>query len=124
VLLFVIALGLSMGATALVARRVGEKDESAAGLVAVQAIVVGLLISGLTAILGYFFAADLLRVMGGSEDVVKTGTRYTRVILGGSATIFLLFLINAVFRGAGDAGNGDARAVAGEHRQYVSGFHA
>jgi putative MATE family efflux protein len=94
---------LSIGATALVARRVGEKDESAAGLVAVQAIVVGLFISALTAILGYFFAADLLRVMGGSEDVVKMGTRYTRVILGGSATIFLLFLINAVFRGAGDA---------------------
>ena len=103
VLLFVIALGLSIGATALVARRVGEKDESAAGLVAVQAIVVGLFISALTAILGYFFAADLLRVMGGSEDVVKMGTRYTRIILGGSATIFLLFLINAVFRGAGDA---------------------
>jgi putative MATE family efflux protein len=103
VLLFVIALGLSMGATALVARRIGEKDESAAGLVAVQAIVVGLFISALIAILGYFFAADLLRVMGGSEDVVKMGTRYTRVILGGSATIFLLFLINAVFRGAGDA---------------------
>jgi putative MATE family efflux protein len=103
VLLFVIALGLSMGATALVARRIGEKDEASAGLVAVQAIVVGLLVSGLTAILGYFFAADLLRVMGGSEDVVKMGTRYTRVILGGSATIFLLFLINAVFRGAGDA---------------------
>jgi putative MATE family efflux protein len=103
VLLFVIALGLSMGATALVARRIGEKDHAAAGLVAVQAIIVGLLVSGLTAVFGYFFAADLLRVMGGSEDVVKMGTGYTRVILGGSATIFLLFLINAVFRGAGDA---------------------
>src|SRR5438552_14904696 len=98
VLLFVIALGLSIGATALVARRVGEKDESAAGLVAVQAIVVGLVISGVTASLGYFYAADLLRVMGGSEDVVKMGTGYTQMILGGSATIFLLFLINAVFR--------------------------
>jgi putative MATE family efflux protein len=102
-LLFVIALGLSMGATALVARRIGEKDQAAAGLVAVQAIAVGLFISALTAIFGYFFAADLLRVMGGSEDVVKMGTTYTRMMLGGSATIFLLFLINAVFRGAGDA---------------------
>ncbi|HEY6392187.1 MAG TPA: MATE family efflux transporter, partial [Bryobacteraceae bacterium] len=102
-LLFVIALGLSMGATATVARRIGEKDHAAAELVAVQAIVVGLFISALTAILGYFYAADLLRVMGGSEDVVKMGTVYTRVMLGGSATIFLLFLINAVFRGAGDA---------------------
>jgi len=102
-LLFVIALGLSMGATATVARRIGEKDQAAAELVAVQAIVVGLFISALTAILGYFYAAEFLRVMGGSEDVVKMGTAYTRVMLGGSVTIFLLFLINAVFRGAGDA---------------------
>ena len=100
---FVIALGLSMGATALVARRIGEKDEAAAGLVAVQAIVVGLLVSTTIAVSGYFFAPDLLRLMGGSEGVVNLGTGYTRVILAGSATIFLLFLINAVFRGAGDA---------------------
>jgi len=100
---FVIALGLSMGATALVARRIGEKDEAAAGLVAVQAIVVGLVVSTFIALSGYFFAPDLLRVMGGSENVVKLGTGYTRTIIGGSATIFLLFLINAVFRGAGDA---------------------
>src|SRR5216684_1932971 len=102
-LLFVIAMGLGMGATALVARRIGEKDQAAAAVVAVQAIVVGLFISALTAVLGYFYGSDLLRVMGGSEDVVKMGAGYTRVILGGSATIFLLFLINAVFRGAGDA---------------------
>ncbi|HUA21398.1 MAG TPA: MATE family efflux transporter [Bryobacteraceae bacterium] len=102
-MLFVIALGLSMGATALVARRMGEKDEAAAGVVAVQAIVVGLVIATVTAIFGYFWAPNLLRVMGASESVVKLGTGYTRMILGGSATIFLLFLINAVFRGAGDA---------------------
>src|SRR5713226_5424388 len=102
-LLFVIAMGLGMGATALVARRIGEKDQAAAGVVAVQAIVVGLFISALTAVLGYFYGSDLLRVMGGSEDVVRMGTGYTQMILGGSATIFLLFLINAVFRGAGDA---------------------
>jgi len=102
-MLFVIALGLSMGATALVARRMGEKDEAAAGVVAVQAIVEGLVIATVTAIFGYFWAPNLLRVMGASESVVKLGTGYTRMILGGSATIFLLFLINAVFRGAGDA---------------------
>ncbi len=101
--LFVIALGLSMGATALVSRRIGEKDEAAAGVVAVQAIVVGLVIATITAVFGYFWAPNLLRVMGASESVVKLGTGYTRMILGGSATIFLLFLINAVFRGAGDA---------------------
>jgi putative MATE family efflux protein len=103
VLVFVIALGLSMGATALVARRIGEKDERAAGLVAVQAIVVGLVVSGTTAVVGYFFAPNLLHIMGGSDSVVKLGSGYTRMILSGSTTIFLLFLINAVFRGAGDA---------------------
>src|SRR5579864_3613368 len=101
--LFVIALGLGMGATALVARRIGEKDEEAAAIVAVQAIAVGLLVSAVTAIIGYSYAPDLLRLMGGSESVVRIGTGYTRMILAGSATIFLLFLINAVFRGAGDA---------------------
>lgn len=102
-LVFVIALGLSMGATALVARRMGEKDEKAAGLVAVQAMIIGLLVAATTAIFGYFFAPNLLRIMGASDNVVKIGSGYTRMILSGSATIFLLFLINAVFRGAGDA---------------------
>jgi putative MATE family efflux protein len=92
-----------MGATALVARRMGEKDEQAAGLVAVQAIIIGLVVSSATAIFGYHFAPNLLHVMGGSDSVVKLGSGYTRMILSGSATIFLLFLINAVFRGAGDA---------------------
>ena len=101
--LYVIALGLSMGATALVARRIGEKDEAAAGLVAVQAIVVGLLIAAATALAGYASGPDLLRLMGGSEDVVRIGAGYTRMMFAGSATIFLLFLVNAVFRGAGDA---------------------
>jgi len=99
----VIALGLSLGATALVARRIGEKDEQSAGLVAVQAIIIGLVVSATTAVLGYFFAPNLLHIMGGSDSVVKLGSGYTRMILSGSATIFLLFLINAVFRGAGDA---------------------
>jgi putative MATE family efflux protein len=102
-LVFVMALGLSMGATALVARRIGEKQEDAAGLVAVQVIFVGLVISAIVSSLGYFFAPDLLRLMGATESVVKLGANYTRMIFGGSATIFLLFLINAVFRGAGDA---------------------
>ncbi len=102
-LVYVIALGLSMGATALVARRMGEKDEQGAGLVAVQAIVIGLIVAGGAAIFGYFFAPNLLHIMGGSDSVVRIGSGYTRMILSGSATIFLLFLINAVFRGAGDA---------------------
>ena len=102
-LLFAIALGLSMAATAMVARRIGEKNERAAAVVAVQAIVIGVIVSAITGVLGYLYAPDLLRVMGGSDSVVRTGTSYTRVILSGSASIFMLFLINAVFRGAGDA---------------------
>ncbi len=101
--LFCIALGLGMGATALVARRIGEKDEAAAGVVAVQAIVVGLVVAGVTAVLGYRYAPNLLQVMGATDDVIRTGAGYTRMMFAGSATIFLLFLINAVFRGAGDA---------------------
>ena len=101
--LYVIALGLGMGATALVARRVGEKDDAAAGVVAVQAIVIGLVAAAATALLGYSYAPGLLRVMGGSDDVIRIGANYTRIIFAGSVTIFLLFLINAVFRGAGDA---------------------
>ncbi|HYL38337.1 MAG TPA: MATE family efflux transporter [Bryobacteraceae bacterium] len=103
--LYVIALGLGMGATALVARRVGEKDDAAAGVVAVQAIVIGLVAAAATALLGYSYAPGLLRVMGGSDDVIRIGANYTRIIFAGSVTIFLLFLINAVFRGAGDATN-------------------
>src|SRR5579871_6991447 len=71
--LYCVALGLGMGATALVARRTGEKDEEAAGLVAVQAIVVGLIVAAITALLGYLYAPDLLRAMGGSDDVVRVG---------------------------------------------------
>jgi len=102
-LVFVIALGLSVGATALVARRTGEKDKAGAGVAAAQAILAGLFTSAAIAIAGYFLAPDILRVMGGSDNVVRIGSGYTRMILTGSATIFLLFLINAVFRGAGDA---------------------
>lgn len=102
-LVFVVALGLSMGATAVVARRIGEKHEDAAGLVAVQVIVVGVVVSAIISLLGYFYAPHILRLMGATESVIALGTNYTRMIFGGCATIFLLFLINAVFRGAGDA---------------------
>ncbi len=101
-LVFCMAIGLSVGATAVVARRVGEKDNAGAGIAAIQAILLGLIISSIVAIIGYVFAPDLLRVLGGSESVIRTGTNYTRTIVSGSATVFLLFLINAVFRGAGD----------------------
>jgi putative MATE family efflux protein len=102
-LVFVIAIGLSVGATAIVARRIGEKDHAAAGVAAVQAILLGVVISTAVAAVGAIFAPRLLRILGASPAVIASGVGYTRVIFGGSATIFLLFLINAVFRGAGDA---------------------
>jgi putative MATE family efflux protein len=102
-ILFALALGLSTGATALVARRIGERDPKAASVVAAQAVIVGLLVSVVISVTGYIFAPDLLRLMKASPSVIATGTGYTRTILSGSTTIFLLFLINAVFRGAGDA---------------------
>jgi len=102
-ILFAIAIGLSTGATATVARRIGEKDPKAASIAAAQAILVALGVSSIIAISGYLYAPTLLRIMGASDRVVAIGTTYTRTMLGGSATVFLLFLINAVFRGAGDA---------------------
>src|SRR5437016_10515357 len=80
-LVFVIAIGLSTGATALVARRTGEKDEAAAGTAAVQAILLGLVISAVIAVAGSFFAKDILRIMGASENVIKLGSGYTRVTI-------------------------------------------
>jgi len=88
---------------ALVARRVGEKDLGAAARTATQGIVLGLGMALALGVAGAIFAPDLLRLMGADAQVVATGSGFTRVMLGGNATVFLLFLINAIFRGAGDA---------------------
>jgi putative MATE family efflux protein len=103
VLIYTLAMGLSVGATAIVARRIGEGDAEGASRAAVQAIAIGLGVSIVIAVGGAWFAEDLLRVMGASPEVIATGSGFTRVMLGGNVTIVLLFLINAVFRGAGDA---------------------
>jgi len=103
VLVFGISLGLGMATTAFVARRIGEKDPEGATIAAVQAIAIGLVLAFLVGLTGILYAPDVLRLMGASPSVIEVGTRYTRVIFGGSVTIFLLFLINAIFRGAGDA---------------------
>jgi putative MATE family efflux protein len=102
VLVFGVAMGLSTATTAFVARRVGEKDVEGAGVTAVQAIAIGFVFSAAVSVIGIFYGPDLLSLMGASESVVRIGGAYTRVILGSSITIFLLFLINAIFRGAGD----------------------
>lgn len=102
VLVFGIALGLSMATTAMVARRIGEKDPKGAAVAAVQSIIVGLGISVVVGVIGVLFAPGLLGLMGASPVVIATGHRYTAVLLGGSLVIYLIFLINAIFRGAGD----------------------
>jgi putative MATE family efflux protein len=102
-LVYSVAIGLSMGATAMVARRVGEKDFNAAKVAAAQAIYIGLGISILISLVGIFFSENILRLMGASESLITNNSGYTQWMLTGNITIMMLFLINAVFRGAGDA---------------------
>lgn len=102
-ILFGLAIGLSMAATAMVARRIGEKDQEGACVAAAQCIIVGILCAVPVAALGLIYAPELLRLMGAEEAVIQTGQNFTRIIFGGCVSIFLLFLNNAIFRGAGDA---------------------
>ncbi len=102
-LLYSIAMGLATAVTAIVARRVGERRGDEAALSAVQAILLAALVSVPFALAGIFWAQDLLRLMGGDAWVVAHGHRYMQWMLGGNAVILLLFVINAIFRGAGDA---------------------
>jgi putative MATE family efflux protein len=102
-IIFGIAMGLSMATTATVARRTGEGDTEGAAVAAVQAIMLGVLTSLPVAVLGILFAPALLRVMGAEAGVIAGGSNYAAIILGGNVCIMLLFLINAIFRGAGDA---------------------
>jgi MATE family, multidrug efflux pump len=102
-LVFAIAMGLSLSTTAMVARRIGEKDPDAAAVAGVQAIFLGLMLSVVVGVPCFFFAPDLLRLMGASPAIVAAGSMYARIYLGGSGVVVLLFLNNAIFRGAGDA---------------------
>ena len=102
-LIYTAAMGLSIGATALVARRTGEHDREGASRAAGQSILLGLFVAAGIALLSAPLAPALLRVMGGSEELIGSGSGFTRIMLGGNATVLLLFLLNAVFRGAGDA---------------------
>jgi len=102
-LVYAVAIGLGIGATAVVARRTGEKDPEAAAHSAAQALFLGVLVALPIAFVGISFAPQLLAVLGGSETVQRDGAGFTRVVMGGNIAVLLLFLINAVFRGAGDA---------------------
>lgn len=102
-LLYSLAMGLAMAVTAIIARRIGEKNKEDAGTAAIQSIFLALLCSLPFAIAGIFFSKDLLRFMGADAWSIEHGYRYTQWMLGGNVVIVLLFVLNAVFRGAGDA---------------------
>lgn len=102
-LVYSIAIGLSMATTAMVSRRIGEHDPDRAAEAAVQSIIIALTFSIIISILGIIFAGDILSLMGGSESLIREGIGYTRIIFGGNVVIMMLFLLNAIFRGAGDA---------------------
>ncbi|MFN8288687.1 MAG: MATE family efflux transporter [Chitinophagaceae bacterium] len=102
-LIYTIAIGLSTAATAVVARRIGEKNPEAASHAGAQAIILSLVSAIVLSIAGVIFAPDILRLMGAAPEVVKEGTGFARIMLGGSVVIILLFLINGIFRGAGNA---------------------
>jgi putative MATE family efflux protein len=102
-LVFAVAIGLSMSTTAMVARRIGEKCPEDASVSGIQAIILGLSVSLLVGLPGFIYAPRLLRLMGASAEIVATGSGYARIALGGCGAIMMLFLNNAIFRGAGDA---------------------
>lgn len=102
-LIYALAIGLSMAAAATVSRRTGERDPEGASRAAVQAIALGLLASAVIGLAGALSARRLLALMGAAPGVIETGWRFTAVMLGANGVILLLFLINAIFRGAGDA---------------------
>ncbi len=102
-LIYAVSIGLSMATTAMVARRVGEKKPKDASDAGFQAILIAIAVSVTTGVLGIIYAEDILRLMGGSEELVAQGYGYTKIMIGGNVTIMLIFLINAIFRGAGDA---------------------
>jgi putative MATE family efflux protein len=102
-LVYSVAIGLSTAATAMVARRIGEKNAEAASHAGAQALLISLGVTFVISIAGLLLAPNILRFMGASPEVVKEGTSFTRIMLGGSVVIVMLFMINGIFRGAGNA---------------------
>ncbi|MCK0109416.1 MATE family efflux transporter [Flavobacteriaceae bacterium S0825] len=102
-LVYAIAIGLSMAATAIVARRVGENDIKGASQAAVQVIFLGTAVAIGISVIGILYPKEILGIMGAEADLIEEGYGYTQILMGGNITIMLLFLINAIFRGAGNA---------------------
>ena len=101
-IVYTVAMGLGIGATAVVARRIGEKDDDGAAQAAAQAIALGLIISTVIGVAGWFNAERLLRLMGATPSMIDSSLGYAQVMFAGNATVTMLFLNNAIFRGAGD----------------------
>lgn len=102
-LIYSLAIGVSIAATAMVSRRIGEKNPAAAAEAAGQAILLGIGLATVVSIIGILFPAQILGLMGASPEVIRVGTPFTRILLGSNVVIMLLFILNGVFRGAGDA---------------------
>ncbi|MFC4309675.1 MATE family efflux transporter [Steroidobacter flavus] len=102
-LIYAVAIGISFAATAIVARRIGEQDAARASQAAGQILLLGATLSAVIGLILSYFAPDILRLMGASDNVVTMGTDFARLMLGCNVTVFMIFLINAIFRGAGDA---------------------
>lgn len=101
--IYSLAIGMSMAATAVVARRIGEKDPDAAAKAGAQALLLAFIINLIISIAGFIYATDILLLMGASEETATLGTPFIKIMMGGSIIIMLLFLINGIFRGAGNA---------------------
>jgi len=102
-IVYSLAIGISMAATAMVARRIGEKNPDAASKAGMQAMLIALVLTLAISIAGFVFAGELLQWMGAEPETISSGINYTRIIMAGSLVIMLLFLLNGIFRGAGDA---------------------
>ena len=102
-IIYSLAIGMSMAATAVVARRVGEKNPEGAAHAGAQALIVAIMLTIVLSIIGFVFAKDILLLMGAADDTASAGTNFVRIMMGGSIVIMLLFLINGIFRGAGNA---------------------
>lgn len=102
-LIYAIAIGFSMATTAIISRRIGEKDQVGAAISSVQAIIIGILVSVPISLIGIFFSPELLALMGAEANIIENLSGYTAIMIGSNMVIMLLFIMNAVFRGAGDA---------------------
>ena len=102
-IIYSLAIGMSMAATALVARRVGEQNNDAAAHAGIQALLVAVAITIVLSISGFYYATDILLIMGATRETALVGTPFVQIMMGGSMVIMLLFLINGIFRGAGNA---------------------